>query len=325
MTRRLVCAWALLLVACQRPQPAPASAPPATPPPGPVQAGKALLEQGQLDAALARLQEAPNSADAMYYQGIAWTRKAETAPLPTPWPIAPADPRRPYQVRLPEFKPEELKALELFARAVALQPAHGAAHLAAADLLAAHSARRYEVAASIAKRPGRGKPPAEPAPAAEGEPDLSPEHVLAEYQAAIQADPSSKVAVEGIIRYAARVGRLDDAKAGYDELVRRDKENPEPLVRYGDFLVSQVKDRQAAIEAYRQALIWRPDDQATRSKVADIYIAMGMEAFARREYATAEARFADAEKWVSDKNSPQGLKILDHQTQLREIRRPNTR
>jgi tetratricopeptide (TPR) repeat protein len=118
------------------------------------------------------------------------------------------------------------------------------------------------------------------------------------------------------------MGRLEDARSGYEELLRRDNENPQARVQFGDFLVSQLKDRAAAIEAYRQALIWRPDDEATRSKLADIYIAMGMEHYARQEWAAAQARFVEAEKYVSDRNSPQGLKIQDHQNRLREIRRP---
>jgi tetratricopeptide (TPR) repeat protein len=324
MIRRLACAC-VLTIACQRPQPTPetSTAPVTTVAKGPVQEGKALLDQGQFDAAITRLQQASSNADAAYYQGVAWTRKAETAPLPTPVP-APPEARHLTASRVPEFKPEELSALEMFAKAVSLQPNHAPAHFATAELLAMHSARRYELGAIATRRPAHGKAPAEPAPA-EGEPDYSPEKVLSEYRAAIQADPTSKPMVEALVRFAVRVGRLEDAKAGYDELVHRDKENPEPLVRYGDFLVSQMHDRQGAIESYRQALIWRPDDDTTRSKLADIYITMGIEAFARREYATAEARFQDAEKYVTDKNSPQGLKIQDHQARLREIRRPTGR
>ena len=317
MTRWLLCAAVLAGAACQRLQPTPAAS--ATPAPDPLEEGKALLEQGQLDSALARLEGAPATADSLYYQGVVWLRRSETAPLPTPVPVA-GDPRR---VRVPEFKDEELKALELFDEAVAQDPRYGAAHLAAAELLAAHAVRRHEESAAAAPRRGRARPPETPPPV-EGEPDLNADRILASYRAAADSDPSPQP-VEALIRFAMRMGRLEDARSGYEELVRRDKENPEPLVRFGDFLVSQLKDRRGAIESYSQALIWRPDDEATRSKLADIYIGMGMEHYARKEWAAAQARFADAEKYISDRNSPQGLKVQDHQARLREIRRPSGR
>ena len=314
MNRWLLWAAVLAAAACQRLQPAPAASPTAAPP-DPVQEGRALLDQGQLDAALAKLEGAPASADACYYQGLVWLRRSETAPLPTPVPGAAGDPRH---VLVPEFKQEELKALELFEKAVALDPRHGGAHLAAADLLAAHAVRRHEEAVA---NPRRGRRPSATPPPAEGEPALDADRILASYRAAVDADPSTRPA-ESLIRFAQRMGRLEDARSGYEELIRRDNENPQPRVQFGDFLVSQLKDRGAAIEAYRQALIWRPDDEATRSKLADIYIAMGMEHYARQEWAAAQARFAEAEKYVTDRNSPQGLKIQDHQNRLREIRRP---
>jgi predicted metal-dependent hydrolase len=75
-----------------------------------------------------------------------------------------------------------------------------------------------------------------------------------------------------------------------------------------------------AIAQYRQALMWRPDDDATRGKIADIYIAMARAHVDAREYATADARLREAEKYVTDKNSPQGKRLQEQQTFLAQIR-----
>jgi tetratricopeptide (TPR) repeat protein len=316
------------LPACERLLPgksAPEATETAPAPASPVQDARALFDAGQLDAALARLQGMDGDPDALHLQGLVWAKKAESAPLPTPPPPPSPLPRHWVTPAAPEFKHEELRALDLLERAIAVQPDHAGAQLAVAELLAPHAARRHETLAAAAAR--RGKRPARPADAAPAEagPDFSAERVLRGYRAAFAGDATARPAIEGLIAFATRIGRPDDAQAGFDELIRRDREKPEPLVRYGDFLATQKKDVHAAIEAYRQALIWRPDDDATRAKIADIYIALGIEHYKAGEWATAEARFADAEKWVSDRNSPQGLKIQDHQGKLRQIRRPAVR
>jgi Tfp pilus assembly protein PilF len=111
---------------------------------------------------------------------------------------------------------------------------------------------------------------------------------------------------------------------GLQEMIKRDKERPDPYVNYGDFLASQKQDVTGAVEQYRQALIWRPDDEATRAKIADIYINLGREHFAKQQYAAAEQRLTEAQKFVSDKNSPQGIKIKDLASRLALIRQqPN--
>jgi predicted metal-dependent hydrolase len=66
--------------------------------------------------------------------------------------------------------------------------------------------------------------------------------------------------------------------------------------------------------------MWRPDDDAIRGKVADIYIAMAAEHLGQREYASAEARLKDAQRYITDKNSPQGLRLQDQLSQLSQIR-----
>ncbi len=74
---------------------------------------------------------------------------------------------------------------------------------------------------------------------------------------------------------------------GHQELIRRarEKDTTTPRVRYGDFLRDRRKDALAAAEQYRGALMWAPDDVAIRAKLADIYLAL-----ARQHYARASTR-----------------------------------
>ena len=76
----------------------------------------------------------------------------------------------------------------------------------------------------------------------------------------------------------------------------------------------------AAIEQYRQALIWRSDDDATRAKIAEIYLARGAERFNQQQFAGAEQEFNQASKWITDRASPQALRLKDYQEKMREIR-----
>jgi tetratricopeptide (TPR) repeat protein len=301
----LVC---LLAIACQKGgSEAPAAAG------GSLAEARTLVEGGQLDEALARLQS-NTEPEALYLQGVAWARKAEKAPIPTPVPGATA---------LPEWKPEEIRAIDFFERATEARPDLAGAHLALAQILAPHALARAErdaSASAAAARRRKGKAPEPlPAVAAEG-PDASPERVVREYQRAAQGDPASKAPVEALIDFAARAGRIADAESGYLELLKRVRERPEPFVAYGDFLRDKKQDTDGAIAQYRQALIWRPDDDETRGKIADIYIAQARAHVDAREYATADARLHEAEKYVTDKSSPVGQRLQEQQTFLAQIR-----
>lgn len=300
----------------------------ATPAPasGPLEQGRRLLEQGQLDAALAKLADAPVDPDSLYWQGVAWAKKAESAPIPTPPPPPSPLPKGYVPAGAPEFKPEELTAIDLFEKAVGRRPDHPRAHLALAELLAPHGTRWYD-ADELArkKRPSRAGQASEPVPPPDSGPDYRAERVVHEYLLAAQATPGAKGPVEALIRFCERVGRLEDADAAFRELIKRDKDNPAPLVSYGDFLVNERKDPLAAVEQYRQALIWRPADEATKAKLADVFIAFGIESFQKQQYAAAESRFKEAEKYVTDRNSPQGLKVYDHLRKLAAIRQPSVK
>ncbi len=322
-TRRLLVA-AVIAVGCHRPTPETATtSQPAEAPPHASSSNdqaRELLKAGQGDQALAKLPEGSSDPEVLALRGLAWAKKAELAPLPTPPPVAPG--LKGPAPQAPEFKPEELQAIESFERALSASAGHPLASLGLADLLAPHALRRYSAPATTKPTGRRPRGPADAAAVPESGPDFRPERVIQSYRAAIQGDPASKEAAGRLVDFALRVGRLDDADQALQELVRRDREKPEPLVRYGDFLAAQRKDPLAAIEQYRQALIWKPDDVATRAKIADIYIGQGIDFYGKNQYAVAEARFLDAQKYVSDPRSPQGLKIQDYMGKLRSIRAP---
>ncbi|HET6897797.1 MAG TPA: hypothetical protein VFK70_05595, partial [Vicinamibacteria bacterium] len=153
--------------------------------------------------------------------------------------------------------------------------------------------------------------------------DGSVDRVIRAFQIAMQSDPASPTPVEEIIRFGRRVGRLDASEAGFKEMVRRkkEKETAEPLARYGDFLSEEKKEPLAAIEQYRQALIWVPEDDATRGKVAAIYLKMATEAFAKQQYMVADDYLKEAAKYITDRSSAQGRMLEDYRARLRSIRR----
>jgi tetratricopeptide (TPR) repeat protein len=281
-----------------------------------VREGKSLMESGQLDAALAELLKAPDDPDSLYYQGRVWAKKAETAPLPTPPPPPSPMPRGWEPPPPPELKPEEVQAIALYEKAIAARPSAAEPHLALAQLLAPHAAHQYDLEQEAAKhkKPGSAPPLESSAPTID--------RVIRAYQFAMQADPGSTTPVEELIRFGRRVNRLDAAEAGFKEMVRRKKEREtaEPLVKYGDFLAEDKKDPLAAIEQYRQALIWTPDDDATRNKVADVYLKMGTEAFNKQQYAVAEDRFNDAARYITDRSSSRGQTLAEYQGRLRTMR-----
>lgn len=305
--------------------PPPSSAPPERRAVSPYDEAQRLLGEGQAEAALLALQSAPPGAESFYLQGAAWAKKAETAPLPTPPPQPSPVPRGYVPAPAPEWKPEELQAVSLLEQALALAPDHSRAHLALAEVLAPHALQRAEAAKAAAAAPkSRGKrgKVAEPSVAvasAEG-PDASPERVLSEYRAAVEADPVAVAPLEALIAFGERTGRAVEAEWALQELLKRARERPEPHVRYGDYLRGRG-DIEGAIGQYRQALIWKADDETTRAKIGDIYIAQAEEHLARQEWAAADQRLKDAQKWVKDKASPTGQRLEAAVGQLRQIRR----
>ena len=282
-------------------------------------------QQGSAPGAGAAAGAGAEHANALYDEGLSWAKKAETAPLPTPPPLAAPLPRGAEPPPAPEFKPEEIQAVSFFEKAIAAEPTDARPHLALALLLGPHALHRLELEEQAVwrKKPARGKGRATPPPpVATPDPsgiDYSVARIVRLYQAGIQNEPSRQP-VEQLVTFAIQAKDLEAAEGGLQELVKRVKESPEPFLRYGDFMLNVKKDNDGAIEQYRQALIWRPDDEATRAKVAGIYIDMGAEAYAQKQYAIAQTHFANAVKYVTDKTSPQGVKVQDYLTRLREIR-----
>jgi tetratricopeptide (TPR) repeat protein len=288
----VVVAVALVGLACGRRAPGPDARDPAA-----VQQGKTLLEQGQLDAALAKFEQ-DQGPDGLYHQGLVWAKKAES--------VAAFDEK---------LKLEDQNALALFEKAVAAKPDHAGAHQAIGDLLSPYTYKRHGPQAK--KRPARAA--ATPSPS-EGEPDLSPERVIGEYRKAIEHDKTGTAPVQGLIRLTRGLQRIDDAEAAFRELLARDNDRAEPHMAYGDFLAEDKKERLKAIEQYSVALVWKPDDPTAKAKIADLYLAWGEEHFARKEYASAQARFQDAQKNAPGADSAQARKAQEYLAKLAAIR-----
>ena len=267
-------------------------------------------------------------AERLYQEGLSWTRKAETAPLPAPPPAASGVGQNPASLAAPAFQTEELRALESFEKALAAQPDHAGANLALADLLAPHAIRHYAAELQARESAARSRPrrgdPASDAPVATPAPviavDASPARVIRAYEAAVQADPG-RTPVDRLIAFAVRVGRLDAAESGHQELLRRVKESAEPYALYGDFLSAQKKDLDGAVDQYRQALIWKPDDQATRQKLGEIYLVRGIDYYSRQEFARAAVEFRECQKYVTGRESEQGRRLQTYLARMKEIRR----
>jgi tetratricopeptide (TPR) repeat protein len=264
--------------------------------PGAVQAGKELLDKGQLDEALAKLAAAPDDPVALYYQGIVYTRKAAGQALPEQG-----------------FRDEDKQAIRCFERAVAAKPEFAAAHFSLAETLSPYTLKRH------GPQPGgknRAKPPS-PEP---DDPDISPERVAREYQAAVQNDKTSNAPLEALVRYAREMKRPEDAEVVYKEAINRNKESEDAYIRYGDFLAAEKKDRLKAIEQYQLALMWKPQDPVPTAKICDIYLDWAQEHYDHGENASADARLADAGKFVTPQ-TPQAQRMGELREKLRERRR----
>ncbi len=306
MTRRRALAAAAVLLAvgaaCARDQ---ASSSAASGGADPLAEARTLLRERRYDEVLARVGEATDP-DSAYLAGRAWAGKAEGAPVPiaVPGVTAPAS----------LMKPEEERALGFYERAVGARPAFTDAHIAIAELVAPHAAAA--AAATAARLASRGRP----ATAVVGAPDPLVERVLHSYGNALQSDLGSTQAAEGLIAFATRVGRPGEVDAAFQELVRRRREDPALLVRYGDFLKGPGGKPEAALAQYAQALIWKPDDAATKQKMAEIHLAAAATHLRDLQYVAAEARLKQARRYTVDPASPQAARLTELEGRLRDVR-----
>jgi tetratricopeptide (TPR) repeat protein len=267
----------------------------------PLAGARELVEQRRFDEAIESLGSA-SDPEALYLLGRAWIGKAETATAPTPVPGS----GTPGAALL---KAEEAQALGFLERALGARPDHAAAQLALAEVLAPHALARARTRGAGAGGVG-----------AAGATDVSVERVLRAYGAAAEADPAGTAAVEGLIRFAMQAGRRAEADGGYQELVKRRREDPSLLVRYGDFLAGPGEDPEGALAQYGQALIWKADDTKTRVKMAEIHLAAAQALLAKRQYLAAEARVREARRFVVDPASRQATRAAEIEGRLREIR-----
>jgi tetratricopeptide (TPR) repeat protein len=265
----------------------------------PLAEARTLLSERRYDEVLARVGEAVDP-DSAYLAGRAWAGKAESAPVPTPAPGAALPASR--------LKPEEERALAAYERAVAARADFVDAHLGIAELLAPHALQAAAAARRL--RPG----------ARAAQPDALVERVLRSYGNALQADLAATKAAEGLADFATRAGRPGEADAAYQELVRRRREDPALLVRYGDFLVGPGGRPEAALAQYAQALIWRPDDSATKLKMAEIHLAAAAVHLRDLQYVAAEARLKDARRYAVDPTWSQAARLAELEGRLREVR-----
>ena len=63
------------------------------------------------------------------------------------------------------------------------------------------------------------------------------------------------------------------------------------------------------------------DDEATKAKLADIYLARGVEYYGKQEFARAAAELKEAQKYVTDRESERGRRLQTYLERMREIRR----
>jgi len=264
-----------------------------------VQEGKALLDAGQLDEALAKLAELPDDPVSLYYQGVIYVRKGKATPLPESG-----------------YRPEDKNAAILLERAIAAKPEFAAAHFTLAEVLLPYTEQHHGPAKKKAARAA--------SPAAPDDPDSSPERVARAYQAAVQYDKSSRAPIDALMKFAREMKRPDDADIAYRELLLREKESAAPHIAYGDFLAREKKDPLHAIEQYQLALVWTPQDavpNVPKERIGTVYLDWAEDHFTKGEWANAAARLKDSQKWVSDPASPAGQRLRALQTKLAEIRR----
>jgi tetratricopeptide (TPR) repeat protein len=241
-------------------------------------------------------------------------QRAESAPVPTPLPPPSPLPRGWKPMPPPELKPEEVEAIRLLEQAASAAPARREAHELLVRVLEPGALRQHERALAA-----RGKKAPPPGPPDQGV-DSSPARVARAYRAGVEAGAAELL--EPMIAFASRVDDLDTMDWAHREVIRRARENDiiAPTLRYADFLRDRRRDLIAAAEQYRNALIWTPEDAATRAKVADIYLGLAKDHYARREYAGAEVRLGEAAKFV-DPGSPHDAVLQDYRQRLADIRR----
>ena len=276
---------------------------------------RAFLSSGKPDDALAALSDR-NDPEALTVQGRAWmlkARQAEASGVEGATQVG-------ALVAPLVLGPQASRSLALLDKAVATQPDLADAHLAIAELLEPGAVRWLAAQSQTRSPKANDRSHAKPPPAFEGDSVLGPDRVLQEYRRAAHADRASVSIIESWLRFSLTVGRPEESEVALQELVARRPRETEPLVRYGDFLRDVRGDATGALERYGQALIWFPEDEAIKSRVAGVYLDLAEQCLRSREYSAAEQRLRDASRSVVDSTSPVGQRLLVLRQKLAEVR-----
>lgn len=253
---------------------------------------KELLEGGQIDSAIQRLehytQANPASAQGFYYLGLCYLEAAG--------PVADAT------TPLTEL---ELKSRDAFQRALSLNPRHALASVGLGDLYA----RR------VTTRRRRGVDPAE-----------DPRRLSMEaYQNAVSIDPKLPESQLHYAQFLERLGQLDEAEQAYkaaaDAAATIPEQAPDYYMTYGRFLASRQGRLQEAIDQYELAQMFRQDDLDIQREIAVAQARMGQEYFENEQYSLAEDTLGRAYDLFPDKNDPEALEAASTLQKLRGIRR----
>jgi hypothetical protein len=245
---------------------------------------------------------------------------AEAEPLPTPPPPPSPVPRNWKPGPAPEFKPSEVEAIGLLEQVAAADAGRPEAHELLARALEEPALRRHEAARAAAAAKRRTPPPA--APPDQGI-DASPARVARAYRAAVAATPGpAEPLLQRLIAFAVKVDDLAAADWGYQERIRRAKENATagPLEEYGDFLHDVRNEPLAAAEQYRNVLLWKPGDPRVRERLARIHLEAARGHLDKRQWAAVETQVREAAKYV-DPGAPSAAVLADYQARLAAIRR----
>ncbi len=276
-------------------------------------AAREFLTAGDAEGALAAV-AGRDDPEALTVQGRAWMLKARAA-------SSQAGQRWPDSAGQITLVPQEAMALHLLDRAVAAQPDLAEAHLAIAVLLEPGAlewlAARGEARSSPGGDGSRGRANPSPPP----DPLLGPDRVLQEYRRAAHADRTSVPIVEAWLKMSLAAGRPEESEVALQELVVRRPRDPDPLVRYGDFLRDVRGDTGGALERYGQALIWHPEDEGIKMRIVGVYLDLADQHLRSREYGAADQRLRDASRYTPSPGSPMERRYVALSQKLAEIRR----
>lgn len=109
------------------------------------------------------------------------------------------------------------------------------------------------------------------------------------YERALELDPALSVARLNLAVLDARDGMVESAEARYQRLIRDQPDYFLAHYNYG-ILLERLERDEEALEAYRSALVYEPQHADTRHQLADLLLATGQPAEARKHYEWLQQR-----------------------------------